>query len=199
MIKNIIFDIDGVLVNLDRSYHNFLTTTYPEHKDMKYEEMVVHFPIKEDDGAFELPKEFGLDFINSPYYVNRPFFKSTLSVLEKLKAKGLTLITLTAASAPEKKIAWLKETFGDTFNAYEASTAGVPKDEGINSVVKKYNLNKDETLFIDDRIYNVRAGVRTGVNVVRMEPDFFLPLPKDLDHVTSISDLEEILELIEKL
>ncbi|MDR1693623.1 MAG: HAD family hydrolase [Lactobacillaceae bacterium] len=196
MIKNIIFDVDGVLINLDSSYHKFLQTSYPEYKNMKIEEMAELFPIDGEDGAFELPSRFSKDFIDSPYYVNRPFFKNTISVLKKLKSLELTLITLSAASSPEKKLSWLADTFGDLFNAYELSPAGVAKDEGLKTVINKYGLNKAETLFIDDRFFNIRAGLRAGVEVARMQPDLFLPLPKDLSHVRVLYDIEEIFDLI---
>lgn len=196
MIKNIIFDIDGVLVNLDKCYHAFITETYPEHKDLKFEEMTQHWPIEAYDGAFCLSKCYRDDFVNSSYYTYRPLFESTLEVLKTLKGRGLKLITLSAARSPKKKLPVLLELFGDLFDAYEFSSPHLAKDEGLSDLVQKYKLEKDETLFIDDRVYNIHSGLNVGLTVVHKRSRLSIPLPEELSHVPSIFDLKELIDLI---
>ena len=196
MIKNIIFDIDGVLVSLDKCYLNFLRATYAPYKDITYEEMVRLWPLSDDEGAFDLPGHLFADFMHSSHYSRRPLFQNTIPVLKELKKAGITLITLTVAAFPEKKRPWLVGTFGDLFDAYEFSPPMTPKDNRLEQLVAHYKLNKNETLFIDDRFSNIRAGIKAGLKVVRMQPELSLPLPADLKHVPSISDLQELLPLI---
>lgn len=99
MIKNIIFDIDGVLTNLDYCYFSFLKKNYAEYANITYQDLPILFPIESDNGAFELPDNLSNDFYNSPYYCDRPLFDDTMPVLNSLKNKGLNLFTLSAAGA----------------------------------------------------------------------------------------------------
>ena len=189
MIKNIIFDIDGVLTNLDFCYFNFLRKTYKAFENIKYEDLPVLFPIHPDDGAFELPSRFSGDFANSPYYCERPVFEGAMDVLHSLKKKGINLFTLSAAADPAKKLKWLEGVFVNIFNAFEFSPIGISKDKALIGVLEKYSLDKDETIFIDDRFFNIKSGLRAGVHTVRMQPEFNLPLPEELSDVKSFKSL----------
>lgn len=62
MIKNIIFDIDGVLVDSNLTYTELLRYTYNRYKDIKYDDLSSLFPISSDDGAIKLPAELSEDF-----------------------------------------------------------------------------------------------------------------------------------------
>lgn len=192
-IKNIIFDVDGVLLDLDASYINFLKEHYPEHKDISYTDLKTLFPIEAHDGAIELSRELGKHFFETPHYDNRPLLDGVMETLYSLKDKGLKFFILSAADHPQRKEKFLKETFGDIFDSMEFSSSGKSKEEGLEHIVDKYNLKKEETLFIDDRFYNIRAGINSGVNVIRKEPVNALPLPDDLSHVKTIYNLKELL------
>lgn len=199
MIKNIIFDIDGVLVDCDRSYLNFLSRTYPQFKNMTYDDLPVVFPIHPDNGSVKLPLPFSDDFKNSSYYSYRPLFEDTLKVLHSLKNKGFHLFTLSAARNPVKKQEWLEKTFVNIFDRFDFSPAEEEKSSALKNLLAKYSLKKNETIFIDDRFHNIKAGLCAGVHTVRMQPVHSLPLPKELRHVKSFRSLSEFENYVDAL
>lgn len=199
MIKNIIFDVDGVLVDCDQCYLNFLKNSYEEFKDITYDDLPDIFPMSPDNGAIKLSTEFSDNFKNSPYYFYRPLFEDTMTVLNSLKKKGFNLFTLSAARNPEKKRKWIEEMFVNIFNEFEFSPAGQSKDNALNELLEKYSLNKDETIFVEDRFHNIKAGINVGVHTVRMKPKHHLPLPKELSHIKSVDSMTEFERYVNEL
>ena len=199
MIKNVIFDVDGVLVDCDQCYLNFLQKTYKEFQNITYDELPVIFPISPDNGAVRLSPRFSDEFKSSPYYSYRPLFKETMQVLHSLKKKELRLFTLSAARNPARKRKWMDEIFGNIFDGLEFSPSGEPKDKALIDLLEKYSLNKEETIFIDDRFHNIRAGMKVGIRTVRMHPQNSLPLPAELSHIKSLNNLTEFEKYIDEL
>ncbi len=199
MIKNIIFDVDGVLVDSNLTYLEYLKNTYDKYKDIKYEDLSVLFPISPDNGAIKLPSQISADFKVSSWYSYRPLFPDTMAVLLSLKSMGLRLFTLSAARNPEKKLEWISKQFENIFDGFEFSPAGQTKDEALAKMLEKYSLNKDETIFIDDRFQHIRAGIKVGIHTVRMTPKHSLSLPVDLSHIKSFSSMTEFESYIKSL
>ena len=57
VIKNIIWDVDGVLANLDHAYYRFLTeheNYKDEYKDLKWDDLPNALPIDPKFGSLEL-------------------------------------------------------------------------------------------------------------------------------------------------
>lgn len=199
MIKNIIFDIDGVLANLDRCYFDFLRDTYKEFKNISYEDLPVFFPIDPNDGSIELPSKFFEDFCRSSHYCNRPLFEDTITVLDSLMKKGVNLYALVAARDASKKLKWLERVFKNIFKGFEFSPSGIPKTRMLRDFLKKYSLDKDETLFVDDRFFNIRAGISIGLHTVRVQPDHYLPLPCDLQDIKTFDNLTDFEKYVDEL
>lgn len=191
MIKNIIFDVDGVLVDSNLTYLEYLKNTYDKYKDIKYDDLPILFPMSPDNGAIKLPPDISSDFKNSNWYSYRPLFPDTMTVLLSLKSMGIRLFTLSAARNPEKKLEWISKQFENVFDGFEFSPASIPKDEALANMCNKYSLNKDETIFIDDRFQHIRAGIKVGITTVRMAPKHSLPLPSDLKHIPSFNSMTE--------
>lgn len=196
MIKNIIFDIDGVLTDMDDSCYRFLKATYPKFKDLTYDDMKRHFPIEACNGSFDLPKPYSITWKDSPFYLARPPYDDTFESLKKLKDAGLRLFGLTAAIDMEAKKVWVEKLFGDYFESAEVSLAGKSKTKSLKAMLSKFGLNKDETIFIDDRFMNVKSGLTAGVNVVRMARGINLPLPPDLAHIKEFNNMKDFVRFI---
>lgn len=196
MIKNIIFDIDGVLVDSNLTYTEFLKHTYDKYKDIEYDNLPYLFPISLDDGAIKLTADLSADFKKSEWYSYRPLFPDTMKVLKTLKKSGYRMFTLSAARNPEKKLEWASKIFIKIFDSFEFSPANQPKENALLEMLKKHSLNKEETLFVDDRFQNVRAGLSAGLLTIRMRPKISLPLPADLNNVKQVNSMTELAEFL---
>ena len=101
-IKNIFWDVDGVLANLNYAYYNFLTK-HPKYAPMyghiTWEQLPEVLPIVPKYGALELKthptlgKDMDYDFCHSPeFFTNRPLYPNVIETLKELiKMKILEL------------------------------------------------------------------------------------------------------------
>ncbi|MDR2098914.1 MAG: HAD hydrolase-like protein [Rickettsiales bacterium] len=181
-VRNIIFDVDGVLVSVNRAYFEYLRS-FPQYKDITFEDLPKICPISDFDGSFSLTQEFQsalpLSFWKSEFLYKRPIFEGVPEVLRSLKACGYRLFTMSAAFDPEGKGKWLRGLFGDLLMlGFSPPVQG--KEQALRGLMVEYGMRPEETVFIDDRFSNIRAGLALGLHVVRMQPEFYLPLPPDL-------------------
>ena len=98
VIKNIFWDVDGVLANLNYAYFNFLTKHpkyAPKYKNMKWEDLPKVLPIVPKYGALELKthpemgNDMDKDFCHSPeFFTNRPLYPNVIEILKELHQKG---------------------------------------------------------------------------------------------------------------
>ena len=91
-IKNIFWDVDGVLADLNYAYYNFLTK-HPKYSSqyasIKWEDLPKVLPIVPEYGALELKthpihgKEMDYDFCHSlEFFTNRPLYPNVVEVLK---------------------------------------------------------------------------------------------------------------------
>jgi FMN phosphatase YigB (HAD superfamily) len=131
-IKNIIYDWDGVLANLNLTYFLMLREheNYRDHiwkfngrevigSHLAWEDLNKALPVDaEKYGALELTvtaegPEFGKrltnDFLNSRFFFDRPLYPGTLEVLKELKSLGVEWQgTASASHKPEEKTAMMR-------------------------------------------------------------------------------------------
>jgi FMN phosphatase YigB (HAD superfamily) len=196
MIKNIIFDVDGVLVDFDRAKFNYIKATMPEHRDLKFGDLTTVVPLDKNTGITYILSECGIDgFGKSEYCYKRPVFDEVFKVLDFLKNKGINLFCLSAAVNPQDKLPWLNGLFGEYMNV-EVSPHGISKKQYLLDILNKYDLKADETLFVDDMLQNIRDGIAVGLQVLRMQPKFYLPLPADLSSVQVVRNLQDVAKYI---
>jgi FMN phosphatase YigB (HAD superfamily) len=199
MIKNIIFDVDDVLVDFNMSKYNFLKDTRPEYSDLKYDDLANIFPCSPEIGGVSILSEYGIDgYGASRQCWERPIFPGVIDTLKSLRTKGINLFTLSSAVQPEAKQKWLTELFGDYMHIWVAMY-GKSKEQYLRNMLQENNWNAQETLFIDDMFHNVRAGIAVGLNMVRMQPYHYLPLPPDLAHIPVVHNLPELEKYIENI
>lgn len=179
-IKNIIFDLGGVLVDWNPEYvflkefkgdrikmkwffDNICTSTWNEEQDggklMKdaTEERIKLFPqherlIKIFYGRWE---EMLKDEISG-----------TVKILHKLKNKNYKLIALTNWSAETFPIALKKYKFLELFDGIVVSgeiKMLKPFNKIYHYTLNKYNLKPKECVFIDDRLNNVEGAIKCGI------------------------------------
>ena len=172
-IKNIIFDLSGVLIDdvyaVYVSYmyvfrkNNIKKITLGEFKDqfvLPYYLFVKKY-IKNKD-IIELKKQF-YDFYNKQNF--RPkAFKEAKPALEFLKKKKIKMIVLSA----KKEFFVKKELQQLSLKKYFTAIYGTVKDKSavIKDLLKKHNFNPKETAYVGDMTHDIDAGKAGKVTTI---------------------------------
>ncbi len=118
-IKNIFWDVDGVLADLNYAYFHFLTG-HPNYRDqyqnLKWEQLSEVLPIAPEYGALELKThpEFGVEMdrdfcADQSFFRNRPLYPNVIEVLQELDELGYRQFTMSATFDVDAKIAYLNK------------------------------------------------------------------------------------------
>lgn len=198
MIKNIIFDIGGVLVSFEPD-RVFREMGLPEEEVQILYQHTAKSPYWKELDRGVLPKEEvfqtmvntmpqayrkdAMEFFTKRIPEAVTSFDYSADWLKGLKERGYNIYLLT--NYPE----WLFETHwkkGFTFVPYvdgkvvSGKVKLIKPDHAIyETIIKKYSLNPAESVFIDDVKENVQAAKETGLNAI---------------HFTNINDVKNQLE-----
>ncbi|MDO4183758.1 MAG: HAD family hydrolase [Rhodospirillales bacterium] len=215
IIKNIFWDIDGVLANLNFAYYNFLTKHpkyAPTYGNLKWEDLPKVLPIVPTYGALELKThpehgtDMDYDFCHSPeFFCNRPLYPNVIEVLKELHQRGYKQFTMSATWNVEVKKKFLNELLHEVtdFLTIECVQHGKfmhdsAKEDMLKACFEKYNLKADETVLVDDRIYNQYATINAGAHPIRMRCEFTTDLPEDLNWIPEVKDVVEFRDWLYK-
>jgi len=183
VIKNIIFDIGNVLV-----YYKpieFLSKKYPQEdvlflfsaifdtqewleldKGTKTETEVLRIFIDRNPEREALLREVMSDLCS----IFTPI-ESTVKILKLLKTRGYNLLYLSNIS--HQIYACIFEKYG-FFNNFEGGIISAkvnmmkPDTDIFISLIKKYKINPDESIFIDDTIQNTLAAEQLGFLTIHL-------------------------------
>lgn len=208
IIKNIFWDVDGVLANLNYAYYNFLTKHpkyAPLYKDIEWADLPKVLPVAEKYGALELKNHPSLgvdmdkDFCSSyEFFSNRPLYPHVIETLKELHELGYKQYTMSATFDVETKKKLLNHLLKDVsdFLTIECVQHGkfmhdTAKEDMLKACFEKYGLKAEETVLVDDRIYNQYAAINVGAHPVRMRSEFTTDLPADLNWIPEVKDVVE--------
>ncbi|MDD4555995.1 MAG: HAD family hydrolase [Alphaproteobacteria bacterium] len=210
VIKNIFWDVDGVLVDLNHAYFEFLTK-HEKYKDifkgLKYQDLAKALPVnKEKYGAMDLithptlGKVLDHDFCHTDdFYFDRPLYEGTAEVLAELDKLGYRQLTMSAGFDMAKKKEMIARILGDSVKllTVEVTLHGdkmhdTTKEEKLIQCMQKYGLKPEETILVDDRIYNIYSALRAGVHPVRFRSEFTTDLPEDLRDIPEVGNIYEL-------
>jgi len=209
IIKNIMWDVDGVLANLDHAYFRLLKEhkNYKDKfKDLKWEDLPKALPISPKFGTLELTthptmgKQLDEDFCNNSgdIYFDRPLYPQVAEVLTDLNNRGYTQLTMSSGFDAGTKKKMIQEALrGLDFIRIEVvehikkSSMIGEKEQRIRECLAKYNLNPEETVLVDDRIFNCETALKIGMHAVRCTPGFTLPAPTDLKFDAEVKNVSE--------
>lgn len=217
VVKNIMWDVDGVVANLDHAYYRFLTEhpSYKEqYKDLKFADLPKALPISPHFGTLELTSHptmgrvFNHDFCyhSGDIYFDRPLYPFVKDVLQELNHKGYFQMTMSAGFDKAIKEKMIADCLGSDLSfvkievvEHVKSTEGQSKamigekEARILECLQKYNLKASETLLVDDRIFNCETGLKLGVHVVRARwaTSIDTPAPLKFTELYSILELKE--------
>ena len=215
IIKNIFWDVDGVLADLNHAYYAFLTN-HPkytaQYKGLKWEELDKVLPINPKYGALDLKchptmgDQMDYDFCHSPeFFENRPLYPGVVETLRSLNQAGYRQFTLSASFDPEVKKRFLTRLLAPVtdFLTIECVAHGqfmhdTTKEGKFLECFKKYELDPQETLLVDDRIYNMYAALNVGVLPIRMRCPFTSDLPADLNWIHEVHAVKEVQQWLDE-
>lgn len=178
MIKNVIFDIGNVLLNFEPK--EYVKSKVIEEKIeevyesiFKSEEwpMLDRGTITEEEAKANIisRKAENEGFINSVfenwYDILTPI-ESSVGVLKKLKEKGYKVFYLSNFHLAAFEYVTKKHDFFELFDGGVVSYKEKllkPEKEIYEKILCKYNLEPNETVFIDDMEVNVKAAINNGM------------------------------------
>lgn len=215
IIKNIFWDVDGVLANLNYAYFNFLKNypTYaPLYKSLEWKDLDKALPINSKYGALDLKchptmgDQMDYDFCHHPeFFENRPLYPGVLETLKSLNQKGYRQFTLSASFDPDVKKRFLNRLLKDVKDFLTIECVGhgqflhdTTKEGKFLECFKKFNLKPEETLLVDDRIYNMYAAIHVGVLPLRMRCEFTTNLPSELSWIHEVHNVSEVKDWLER-
>ncbi len=178
-IKNIIFDLGGVLIKFDRQL--MLKRNFPE----KYHDIVTNATFdsdewqKMDSGELEFYEAVSIMCSKLPdeikekaaeMIINRveqmPLVDEMMPIIENLHSKGYKLYILSNCAS------WFHSFFkehiptSDKFSGYVISSDHKtlkPQKEIYNILFNKYNLKAEECFFVDDSPANIKTALALGM------------------------------------
>ena len=183
MIKNIILDIGGVLFDdSNKNLSNIMNKDEVEIKDIAkiafggtfkkclVGEMTVEVHL-DNIRKMEIDNKLKEDamYVVDPKFYNEtfPMIKETYEYIKVLKANGFKIYLL--SNITEAAFRYINEIIDlDTFvdggiYSYMVNTRKPNKDI-YELLIKKYNLNKEECIFFDDKEINVESANEYGIN-----------------------------------
>ena len=185
MIKNIIFDIGNVLLEfkpLDYLKRTFNDDNIEEllYKEIFLGEEWLHL----DRGILTQDEVINLIFLKNPkneVHIKRCMdnwidiltpIEGTVKILRELKEKGYKLYLLSNFHCLAFETVYSKYDFFKHFDggiiSYKENLLK-PESEIYYRLLDTYNLNAEESLFIDDTLVNVEAASRIGIRTVHFE------------------------------
>ena len=208
VIKNIFWDVDGVLANLNHAYYCFIKNhpMFKEHfKQYEYKDLPIALPVETKKfGAMELKSHptLGVDLdrefcASNDYYFDRPLYPGTAKILRELNDMGYLQMTMSAGFNMDKKKELLRRVLGGLdflrIEVVEHDKAGMEqgstKEAKMLAVLEKLGAKPEETVLVDDRIYNIYSAIKAGVHPVRFRSEFTTDSPEDLKDVPEVENI----------
>ncbi|WP_433942802.1 HAD family hydrolase [Paenibacillus sp. SN-8-1] len=216
MIKGILFDLDGTLLDRDQSLVAFLRNQY--HRIQAFQCVEEHFFIQKfieldqkgyvlkDEVYQQLLKELKInlpwqvlldDYIDSfqHFCIGFPGLIDTLEFLKEEKLK-LGIITNGFANFQMNNIRGLKiEHYFDEILISESEGLRKPKIEIFQRALERLGLQPQEAIYVGDHpINDIEASVNAGMIGIWKEDNYFEMPPNN--HLT-IKELREIRDIVE--
>lgn len=207
MSKNLIWDMDGTLIDSYDSIVDCIVRTI-EHYGISYEKSFIRNKIQEEStkdffNYVSSQKDIGLDTLWDYYNsldVNFSLIHlmpNVIELFEGLKEKDVKNFIYTHRGSSLTKVIELLD-----INKYFVEAVGAdrgferkPNPEAINYLVDKYNLNKEDTYYVGDRLLDQQCASNAGIKRIYYQSFKGISLDKK-DYDYYIDDLLEIKKII---
>ena len=204
MIKGIIFDMDGTIVDSLPYHHEAWKIFFNENKVENFSEKLNQY---KGGGTLDLMRTvYGNQYSKKELkkmsedkeMIFRKIYKGEIKqilgfkkFLDELKSKDI-MVGL-ASNAIRKNVSMIINELGiyDHFDSVicgDEVTKGKPNPEMFNETIDRFNINKDECLIFEDSLEGVLAAKNSGVKVIGITSSSSNKVLKDAGCVMSISD-----------
>ena len=216
MIKLVIFDVDGVILDSETMYVNAAVETCRKyHYDLPVEIIKKSIGCRTDVQKKIDTEYMGEDFDFDTYFVqlkqemerrmieDPPSAKKGLvELLDYLKKKGISIALATSSDRKKQNYCLKKAGVYDYFDYMifgEDIKNSKPDPEIYLKVIEHFGCDKDEVLIIEDSVNGILSGYNAGARVIYV-PDI-VEVPQDIVDRTfrKLDDLSQCIELIEEL
>lgn len=167
MIKYIVFDLVGVLVN---EKDIFLT---PEEEKL---EKMFGPNINDSDYLIEARKIFSKDSIiirTTENLIDKLYEPREIDILKKIKDKYNNIKIIIATNHVSFIRNFIGETFGVDYLDDILISAEIhkikPDSEFYRFVLQKYKIKPGELLFIDDNVNNINSAKNLGIETIKVD------------------------------
>jgi len=166
MIKVIIFDLDGTLVNLNLDFEKLLSkiqALLQTHEELSpfLEAIIKHTEnnLSLRKKAYEIIDEMEQKSIN-----NLQIFPETVQVLNDLKSRGDTLALVTLQGRKAVDLILQKYSLTNIFNSIITRENSHLRSEQIDRIITLLKIPKPQVLMVGDRLNDVKASKKVGIN-----------------------------------
>lgn len=179
MLKAILFDLDGTLLNTNNLIFNSFRQAFEElllDRQLSDEEIIDCIgPTLQQTGQKYYPQnpEQFVDCYRRYYQMNHDemieVFPGVIQMLEDLKALGLKLVIVTSKKRDMtiKGLEYMKMyDYFDLIISSDDIHHPKPHPEPIETVLKYYHLNQDECLMVGDNSHDIECANHAGVKSV---------------------------------
>lgn len=195
MIKNIIFDVGGVffddsLKNIEKLLHKDCKNIYKKAYGGNFKKCLLgEISVQNHIDSLKQEKENSdIEYIlkKENLYLSYPLIKENYEYIKKLKDKGYKLYLLTNITEDSLEYIWdeikCKEIFTGGIYSYQEHLIK-PDKKIYNLLINRFHLKKEETIFFDDKLNNIIAARKCGIQSFIFH---------------NLNNLKEVIEKIEK-
>lgn len=203
-----IWDLDGTLIDSYEIIVNALYQIYHERNVEIDKKEILRVCINESVSAFimQMEAKFGVPFddlkdryshISHQEVLNIKAMEHSLEILDYLKKHNVKNYVFTHRGVTTETVLKNINMF-DYFDDIVSSLSGFqrkPSPEGLNYLVDKYNLDKDNTYYVGDRPIDIESANNAGIKSIMFIPSYSPGKPTGKETFV-IRDLLEIKEIV---
>jgi phosphoglycolate phosphatase len=205
MISQVIFDLDGTLIN---SLDIFIKVGNKMAEKYGYEPLnedsikeLLKLPMKKRLEVLKIPKfklpKLGLEALRmfNDYAAHVEPIKGIKELLEQLHNKGYKL-NIVSSNSLDNINAFLEANKIKVFDNIQSSRGLFDKHVTINRLIKKLGVKKDEVIYIGDEYRDIEACKKVGIKIIsvlwgfdpkelleKAEPDYIVSEPNEVTQI----------------